>query len=282
MKLKAIYDKQEDIPAGFESAYTERNGKWELQVEGMKTQGDVERVQEALDKERDEHKKAKKRLRGMGDDDDADSVQDLKDKVEDLEAKLETAGKDKVSDEEIQKRVDAAVKIEIRPLQRDLKKVTEERDELSGTVSAQSSQINSGLIRGDVARVIGNKDLGINPESLPDIEMFADNVMEVGEDGNRTTREGVTGVTPGLSLEEAIKEFRANGQRNPWFGETRGTGSGGGDGKPHGGKNPFSEKHWNSTEQGKLIEGNPTLAKSLAEQAGGKGLKIYNRMMKAA
>ena len=107
MKLKAIYDKKEDIPEGFESAYVERNGKFELQVEGMKTSADVERIQTALDKERDDHKTAKRRLKGLGDDEDGDTVQDLKDKVEDLEWKLETAGKDSVSEDDVQKRGDA-------------------------------------------------------------------------------------------------------------------------------------------------------------------------------
>lgn len=282
MKLKAIYDNKEDIPTGFESAYVERNGKWELQVEGMKTAADVERVQSALESERTEHKAAKRRLKGLGDDDNADSFQDLKDENEDLKAKLETAGQDKVSDEDIQKRVDAQVKLAMRPLERANSKLTEENADHLVTIGTQSHKINSGLIRGDVTDVLGTKELGINPDALPDIEIYAERVMVVGEDGARLTKDGV-GVTPGLTLAELIAEMRANGQRNHWFGKTQGAGSPGGDGGNHGGANPFKEgDSWNSTEQGVLIQNNPALAKSLAEQAGGRGLKLYKMSVGAA
>lgn len=282
MKLKAIYDKKEDIPAGFESAYVERNGKFELQVEGMKTQADVDRVQTALDSERDDHKDAKKRLRGLGDDDTGEAFQDLKDKVEDLEAKLETAGKDKVSDEDIQKRVDAQVKLVIRPLERENSKLKETNEEQMETIGTQSHKINSGLIRGDVTEVLGTKELGINPDALPDIEAYAERVMSVGEDGKRLTKDGV-GVTPGLTLAELIAEMRAGGQRNHWFGKTVGAGANGGDGTHNSGNNPFKEgETWNSTQQGVLIVNNPNLAKSLAEQAGGRGLKLYKMSAGAA
>ncbi len=277
MKLKAIYDTKEDIPAGFESAYTERNGKWELQVEGMKTQADVDRVQTALEAERVEHKETKKQSRG-GD----DAAQDLKDKVEDLEAKLETAGQDKVSDDDIQKRVDAQVKLVIRPIEREKSKLEETNAEQLETIGTQAKKINSGLIRSDVTEVLGTKELGINPDALPDIEIYAERVMVVGVDGKRLTKDGV-GVTPGLTLAELIAEMRADGQRNHWFGKTQGAGSPGGEGGSHGGVNPFKEgETWNSTEQGVLITNNPNLAKSLAEQAGGRGLKLYKMSVGAA
>jgi hypothetical protein len=35
MALRRLYDRREDIPAGLESAYVERDGKWVLDVEGM-------------------------------------------------------------------------------------------------------------------------------------------------------------------------------------------------------------------------------------------------------
>jgi len=138
----------------------------------MKTQADVDRVQTALESERDEHKVAKKRLRGLNDDDTGEAFQDLKDKVEDLEAKLETAGKDKVSDDEIQKRVDAQVKLQLRPIERENTKLKETNEEQMATIGTQAHKINSGLIRGDVTEVLGIKELGINPDALPDIEIY--------------------------------------------------------------------------------------------------------------
>ena len=55
MALKAILDSLTDIPEALHGEYVERNGKFELQVEGMKTQGDVDRLQTALTKERNNH-----------------------------------------------------------------------------------------------------------------------------------------------------------------------------------------------------------------------------------
>ena len=63
MPIKAIYEKKEDIPADFESLYSERDGKWELTgVEGIKTEADIERIHEGLRKEREEHAAAKAEL----------------------------------------------------------------------------------------------------------------------------------------------------------------------------------------------------------------------------
>lgn len=282
MKLKAIYDNKEDIPEGLESAYVERNGKFELQVEGMKTSADVERIQTALDNEREDHKKAKRRLKGLGDDEDGDTVQDLKDKVEDLELKLETAGKDSVSEDDVQKRVDAGVRTAMRPVERENTKLKEESEEKDLKIEKQAGQIRSSLIKSDVASAINTKELGINPDALPDIEIYAERVMSVDDRGNRVTRDGV-GVPPGLTLPELIADMRANNQRNHWFGKTQGSGSGGSDGGDTSGANPFKEgETWNSTEQGHLIQSNPNLAKSLAEKAGGRGLKLYTAAVGAA
>ena len=59
MALKAILDSLTDVPEALHGEYVERNGKFELQVEGMKTQGDVDRLQTALTKERNDHKASK-------------------------------------------------------------------------------------------------------------------------------------------------------------------------------------------------------------------------------
>src|SRR4051812_33728781 len=68
VKLKTIYEKAEDIPEGFNELYLERNGKFELTgIEGVKTQADVERVQDALRKEKELHKAAKSALEKWGD-----------------------------------------------------------------------------------------------------------------------------------------------------------------------------------------------------------------------
>ena len=61
--LELIYNSTEEIPSGFESLYTEKDGKWHLTgIKGMKTSDDVTKLQTSLRKERDDHKKTKDRL----------------------------------------------------------------------------------------------------------------------------------------------------------------------------------------------------------------------------
>ena len=67
MTLKAIVDSLDDIPDGIKESYTERNGKYELQVEGMKTQADLDRISTALAKERNDHRVLRERFAPLGD-----------------------------------------------------------------------------------------------------------------------------------------------------------------------------------------------------------------------
>ena len=61
--LKLFYDTKADIPTGFDSLYTERDGKWHLtQVEGIKTQADVDRQLQANQAERSAHTQTKAQL----------------------------------------------------------------------------------------------------------------------------------------------------------------------------------------------------------------------------
>lgn len=60
--LKFSYDVKSDIPEGLEKFYTEKDGKFTIQVEGMKTEDDVKSIQTALQKERETRRDAEKKL----------------------------------------------------------------------------------------------------------------------------------------------------------------------------------------------------------------------------
>ena len=63
MSLNYMHESVEDIPEQYRDLYTEQDGKFLLTgVGGIKTEGDVVRVQEALRKEREEHKSVKQAL----------------------------------------------------------------------------------------------------------------------------------------------------------------------------------------------------------------------------
>ena len=84
--LKAILDSLEGVEPHFQSLYTERNGKYELTgIEGVKTQANIDRLQTALTKERNNHKTLKDRFATFGDRKPEDIISAL-DRIPELEA----------------------------------------------------------------------------------------------------------------------------------------------------------------------------------------------------
>src|SRR5258708_1313938 len=61
--LKALIDKLDDVEEAARPFYAEKGGKFELQVEGGKTQADIDRVNVGLTKERADHVKTQAELK---------------------------------------------------------------------------------------------------------------------------------------------------------------------------------------------------------------------------
>ena len=59
--LKTQYESKDQIPEGAEQFFEEKDGKFVLQAEGMKTAEDVDKVSEALNKERTQRREAEKK-----------------------------------------------------------------------------------------------------------------------------------------------------------------------------------------------------------------------------
>ena len=59
--LKFNYESKSEIPAGLENYYSEKDGSFTLQAEGIKTDNDVQSVKDALDKERTLRRDAEKK-----------------------------------------------------------------------------------------------------------------------------------------------------------------------------------------------------------------------------
>ena len=109
VKLKAIYEKQEEIPEGFGELYAERNGKFEFNaVEGVKTQADIDRVNDALKKERGDHKVVRERLQAFGEVDPA-TLPVLQEELAAAQARLNTiTAEGKLDETKVQAQIDAA------------------------------------------------------------------------------------------------------------------------------------------------------------------------------
>lgn len=260
MGIKAIIDKLEDVDEKYRDLYRERNGKFELtEVEGAKTQADVDRVQVALGKEREEHKKTKEKYSIFADLDPAE-VQAKLDKFPELEA----AAKGKLNDEEINKIVEGRLNTVKAPLEREINKLKAQNSDFEGKIRDFTAKERQRMIHDHVREAI-SKAQGFTPSAAEDALVFAERMFEVTEDGKVLTKDNV-GVTPGIEATVWLSDMQ---QRKPhWFGPTVGGGANGSRSGNNSTDNPFSHNNWNMTAQADLIRTNPARAEQMAKLAG--------------
>lgn len=262
MPLKTVYEKEEDIPEGYSDLYRERNGKFELTgIEGVKTQADIDRVQNALTKERADHKAVKEQLNaitaGLGEIDPA-TVPAIIEERDALKTQVESITKDgKLDETKVTERVNAAVTQAVGPIKRDLdaanraleaqKKATADKEqEVANLQTANRQERIRNAIR-DAA--IAAKVL---PTAVDDAVLVGERMFDYTDDGKLVTKNDA-GVTPGLDPKEWAKDMM---ERRPhWWPPSLGGGAGGGKG---GGTtlkdNPWSPEGWNVTKQGQTIK----------------------------
>jgi hypothetical protein len=256
MAIKAVYDKQDEIPEPHRELFTERNGKWEVTgIEGMKPQSAYDAVNEALRKERNDHRDTKKALEpwaGLGKE--HGDIQQMLDRFPQLE--LAAAGK-------TQQLTEAQIQQHTAPLTRDLankdKAITALTEENKQLKEKERVRTIHDAVRGAFTE---SKGLG---SALEDALMYAERMFEVTEDGKVVTRDNV-GVTPGLDAKLWLQDMV---QRKPhWWPSSSGGGAGGSGGGGNFDKNPWSKEHWSLTAQGQVVRE--------------KGVDKANQMAKAA
>lgn len=260
MALKIVHDTVDEIDEPFRPLYSERDGKYVLTgVEGYKTQADIDRLQGALTKERNDHKAVKERYAVFGETDPAEILAKL-DKYPELEA----AAEGKLDETKINELADSRLRVKLAPVER-------ERDQFktkAETFAAENEQLKNTLRSRDIkdnvlSALIKAKVIDTAHE---DALILADRVFEVAEDGTVTTKDGV-GVTPGISPEAWLQEMQA--KRPHWWPASEGGGAKGGNGGGGGfANNPWSHDHWNMTEQGRIMNQDRQKAEQMAKSAG--------------
>lgn len=265
--LEVMYDTQDVIPESFRGLYSEKDGKFHLSgINGMKTQKDVDTVREALRKEREDHGKTRDLLKPWGDLN-AEETRAQLDRIKELEV----AAGGKLDEKKLNELVEGRLSQKTGPLQRQIEnltgektKVEQERDALKVHLEARD--------RNDAVRAVAIESK-VLATAVPDMEMAASVMLEKDTSGNLVTKDGITGVTPGLSVKEWTKEMQK--LRPHWWPESEGGGArGGGGGGGFSGNNPFSAEHWSLTEQGKFLmangrEATDRLAKTAGTVVGG-------------
>jgi hypothetical protein len=262
MKIKAVYEKKDDVPEAYIDLYEERDGKWILtHIDGIQTDANVKRLETALANEKRDHGKTKDRLKlYTAINDDPERLQEQVDSIPTLEA----AAAGKMDDEKVAKLVDAQVRAKIVPIERERDKAKKEADEAKKENDTLKTDIKRGKIEMAVRK--SAEKAGIVAEAIDDAVLIGDRIFDLDEAGNVVAKDNV-GTVPGTSPDDWFIEAK---QKKPhWFPANESGGAGGGGRNPAGnGKNPFSDADWNVTEQMALHRQDAKRAEALAKAAG--------------
>jgi len=142
--LKLSYDKKEDVPEALVDHYKEVGGKWVAQVDGMKTQEDIDKLSEALRKEREDHDTSKKDLK--------ESKATLGTANDELEALKKTGGKGGDKEEPTHEDL-----VELSRLRRENETLTAENTEVKEKHEKLETSVTSTKIKDALRTSFGPK-----------------------------------------------------------------------------------------------------------------------------
>lgn len=261
--LELSYENMEAVPKEYVDLYVETDGKAVFtHLNGMKTQGDIDKLSEALRKERGDHTTSKEALKIWGDLKFEDVRKDL-DRIPELEA----VGGGKIDEVKMEELVGARLTQKTAPLERTIL----DKDTLIGTLQDDNKTLKSSIERRDLhgeIRTIGT-EMKILPTAMPDAEMLAGAYFERDPDTNKfITKADVVGVEAGLDVKQFMKSMQTT--RPHWWPNSAGGGAGGGGPAALDGKdNPWANATWNMTSQGKIVvEHGMEVSERLAKAAG--------------
>jgi hypothetical protein len=149
--LKVIIEKETDIPEGLKDHYKERDGKWELQAEGMKTQTDIDKLKEAAKKEREDHDETKKSLKAK--------TTELGTVTDELEVLKKSGG------EKDDREPTHAELLELAKLRRENKTLTDEHEELKTKHETLNTSVTTNTVKDQLRKAFKGK---IREEAVED------------------------------------------------------------------------------------------------------------------
>lgn len=260
VQLMTSYTAEDAIPEAYRSLYTEQNGAFALTgVVGLKTQDDINRLQGALDKERNDHRTVKTTLSKLGDRS-IDDVLTLLDSIPALEAAAASGDPTK-----IEEAVNARLTQHTAPLQRQLDELTGERDGYKVKYETLQQEVTTGNILSQLkAAALEDKVL---PEAIDDVAALMLPLYELNELGEAVVKADAQGVTPGVLPKVHLQDLK-NKRAFYWPASQGAGGQGGGGGQ--GGENPWKDGQVNLTKQGQMIKDNRELARQMCKAAGKK------------
>ena len=217
MRLKAVVDNLNDVPEHFHEAYVERDGKYFLDVIGIKTDVDIARIQATLSAEREAHKATKAAFKVLDGYDLSDVVAKL-DKYGELELLAEGA---KIDEAKLNEMVEKRIANRLTPIEREKNRLSDLAKELEGKVGQYQQQAKIRNIHDSLREAcLAAK---VRPEAVDDVLLWGEKICDYDEGlGKVVTRDNV-GVTPGIDPAVWLSEIQA--KRPHWWGEMVGTGA---------------------------------------------------------
>lgn len=263
MALQAIHKSVEEIPEVHRELYSERNGQFELTgIAGVKTQADVDRLNVALSKERDDHKSTKSKAQIWGELDYQDTITKL-DRIPELEAAAQEGGIDEVKMNEL---VEGRMKTRLAPIERENLQLKTAVEESSGIILSFKKKETKRLIRDDVRAAC--LEAKIIDTAHEDALFLAESMFEVREDDGEIVTKGGVGVTPGIRAQDWLNEMQS--KRPHWWAPSHGGGAAGSNGSSnHLGDNPWTAENWNMTKQGFYVKQHGMDKASIAAKSAG-------------
>ena len=268
MTLEAVLQEKTAIPAGLEAHYVEIDGKFVLDVPGMKTQGDFDRYAEALKKRfADSTADLEKKNGGsMNRDDILAAVGEAMKKFKPGAKPGGEAGGGQVSEDVAQR---------LHDLERNVASLTETNQTLEKERDTALGNSRDTTIRNSLTEAAAAA--GVDPKGVPNLVTLTQQNFEIAQDGTVVTKlEAGKGVSPNVKPADYFASIaREDSFRMFWpaskgAGADAGGGPGGGAGGDLGKGNPWTKAGWNMTEQGRIFQADKKEAERLMGVAGVK------------
>ncbi len=273
MPLQSVIAEKASIPQGLENFYIEKDGKFVLEVEGMKTQADFDAYATALKARFTDS--ATDFSKGAGGGLNRDEI------FAHIDAQFEKFSKGLSTDKSNgdgkggDGKQDSDVAARLHDLERDVAsltdsnaKLTKERDDALG--QSRDTTIRNALSEAAVKA-------GASPDGVANLVTLTESNFEVTQDGQVVTKLDAKSGTPNQKADDFFaaasrqKDFRMFWPASKGAGaDNDGGGGGPGDGGDLGAGNPWSKAGWNMTKQGQLIKSNRAEADRLMSAAGVK------------
>jgi hypothetical protein len=255
-----MLDSLEGLGEDVAKEYVEKDGKFHIQVEGMKTQKDVDAVTTSLTAARQEANGFKAKLALLGDK-----------KVEDVVAildrvpMLEAAAAGKLDEDKLKEMAELRARSIVAPIERERDGFKTERDALKGEVQTFKQKETTRTIHDQIKDAA--KKAGVIDEAMEDAINAGERLFVIEEGSNKAVVGEGKSVTQGLEPKDWLSDLAT--KKPHWFGQS---GGGGANGNRGGGGstelNPFSHDGWNMTKQGQMMQADPARADRLAKAAG--------------